>query len=86
MAPCSSLRRTSTSLHTDIKKSARRPLVAHPENTAVTLNGRFRLQSGLRRPVQQHAYEFTPYLIACGLIGEPVPPVMTSGGPQKKNS
>ena len=26
------------------------------------------------------------YLIACGLIGEPVPPVMTSGGPQKKNS
>ena len=27
-----------------------------------------------------------PYLIACGLIGEPVPPVMISGGPQKKNS
>ena len=27
-----------------------------------------------------------PYLIANGLIGEPVPPVMTSGGPQKKNS
>jgi hypothetical protein len=27
-----------------------------------------------------------PYLIACGLIGEPVPPVMTSGGPLKKNS
>ena len=26
------------------------------------------------------------YLIACGLIGEPVPPVMISGGPQKKNS
>jgi hypothetical protein len=26
------------------------------------------------------------YLIACGLIGEPVPPVMMSGGPQKKNS
>jgi hypothetical protein len=26
------------------------------------------------------------YLIACGLIGDPVPPVMTSGGPQKKNS
>jgi hypothetical protein len=26
------------------------------------------------------------YLIACGLIGEPVAPVMTSGGPQKKNS
>jgi len=26
------------------------------------------------------------YLIACGLIGEPVPPVMTSGAPQKKNS
>ena len=28
----------------------------------------------------------TGYLIACGLIGEPVPPVMISGGPQKKNS
>jgi hypothetical protein len=26
------------------------------------------------------------HLIACGLIGDPVPPVMTSGGPQKKNS
>ena len=26
------------------------------------------------------------HLIACGLIGEPVPPVMISGGPQKKNS
>jgi hypothetical protein len=26
------------------------------------------------------------HLIACGLIGEPVPPVITSGGPQKKNS
>jgi hypothetical protein len=25
-------------------------------------------------------------LIACGLIGEPVPPVMISGGPQKMNS
>jgi hypothetical protein len=27
-----------------------------------------------------------PYLIASGLIGEPVPPVMTSGGPQNMNS
>jgi hypothetical protein len=26
------------------------------------------------------------YLIACGLIGEPVAPVMISGGPLKKNS
>src|SRR6266568_9552117 len=26
------------------------------------------------------------HLIACGLIGLPVPPVMISGGPQKKNS
>ncbi len=26
------------------------------------------------------------YLMACGLIGEPVPPVIMSGGPQKKNS
>jgi hypothetical protein len=26
------------------------------------------------------------YFIACGLIGEPVPPLMMSGGPQKKNS
>src|SRR5262249_48694614 len=31
-------------------------------------------------------YEAPGYLIACGLIGEPVPPVMMSGGPQKKNS
>jgi hypothetical protein len=28
----------------------------------------------------------TTYFIACGLSGEPVPPVMISGGPQKKNS
>ena len=27
-----------------------------------------------------------PHLIASGLIGEPVPPVMLSGGAQKKNS
>src|SRR3954471_18064693 len=26
------------------------------------------------------------YLIACGLLGDPVPPVMIRGGPQKKNS
>jgi hypothetical protein len=26
------------------------------------------------------------YLMACGLIGEPVAPGMTSGAPQKKNS
>jgi hypothetical protein len=26
------------------------------------------------------------HLIACGLIGEPVAPVITNGGPQKKNS
>ena len=26
------------------------------------------------------------YFIACGLIGLPVPPVMISGGPEKKNS
>jgi hypothetical protein len=26
------------------------------------------------------------YLIASGLIGEPVPPVMTSGGPANRNS
>ena len=26
------------------------------------------------------------YLIACGLMGEPVPRVITSGGAQKKNS
>ena len=26
------------------------------------------------------------HLIACGLIGLPVPPVMISGGPEKKNS
>ena len=26
------------------------------------------------------------YLMAKGLIGEPVPPVITKGGPEKKNS
>jgi hypothetical protein len=26
------------------------------------------------------------YLMACGLIGEPVPPEMINGGPVKKNS
>lgn len=26
------------------------------------------------------------YFIACGLIGDPVPPVMIKGGPEKKNS
>jgi hypothetical protein len=31
-------------------------------------------------------FERGAYLIACGLIGEPVPPVMISGEPQKKNS
>jgi hypothetical protein len=35
---------------------------------------------GLKPGVRFH------HLIACGLIGEPVPPVITSGGPQKKNS
>ena len=32
------------------------------------------------------ALDIERYLIACGLIGDPVPPVMISGGPQKKNS
>ncbi len=32
------------------------------------------------------ALDIEGYLIACGLIGDPVPPVMISGGPQKKNS
>ncbi len=27
-----------------------------------------------------------PHLMARGLIGEPVPPVITRGGPEKKNS
>jgi hypothetical protein len=31
-------------------------------------------------------YYLLPYLMACGLIGDPVPPVMIKGGPQKKNS
>jgi hypothetical protein len=35
-------------------------------------------------PAAGHA--FLLYLIACGLIGEPVAPVMMSGAPQKKNS
>ena len=38
----------------------------------------------LRSVVRDDAGEY--HLIACGLIGEPVPPVMISGGPQKKNS
>ena len=41
--------------------------------------GRTRLPFGMDRGLWCH-------LIACGLIGEPVPPVMISGGPQKKNS
>ena len=30
--------------------------------------------------------DFPLHLIATGLIGEPVPPVMTSGGPENMNS
>jgi hypothetical protein len=36
--------------------------------------------------MQAAGKSFTGHLIACGLIGLPVPPVMISGGPQKKNS
>ena len=39
-----------------------------------------RMRSVKARPTERD------YLMACGLIGEPVPPVMMSGGPQKKNS
>ena len=46
----------------------------------VTLRGS--LRSRLRVTELHRRYYFT----ACGLIGEPVPPVMISGGPQKKNS
>jgi hypothetical protein len=38
----------------------------------------------LTLPLQERVT--VPHLIACGLIGEPVPPVIASGGPQKKNS
>ena len=38
---------------------------------------------GLRRLARDDS---GAYFIACGLIGLPVPPVMISGGPQKKNS
>ena len=31
-------------------------------------------------------FRYGLYLIAWGLMGEPVPPGMISGGPQKKNS
>jgi hypothetical protein len=34
----------------------------------------------------QRSPDLGRHLIACGLIGDPVPPVMISGGPQKKNS
>ncbi len=38
-------------------------------------------------PVPHSVRSFpSPHLIACGLMGDPVPPVMMSGGPQKKNS
>ena len=40
--------------------------------------------SGIAR--RKAALDAGCYLIACGLIGEPVAPVITSGGPQKKNS
>jgi hypothetical protein len=40
-----------------------------------------RLRGARQSLAQQQAY-----LTACGLIGEPVPPVMIRGGPQKKNS
>jgi hypothetical protein len=38
------------------------------------------------RPVFEAEALSSAYLMACGFIGEPVPPVMTNGGPQKKNS
>jgi hypothetical protein len=44
-----------------------------------------RVNAHLRRDMVPD-YAARRHLIACGLIGEPVPPVMTSGGPQKKNS
>ena len=48
-----------------------------------------RVMSVIGLPCPPHFEEAkTPasYLIACGLSGEPVPPVMISGEPQKKNS
>src|SRR5688572_12417743 len=41
---------------------------------------------------RQHSFRMLPsrfappaaYFIACGLMGDPVPPVMMSGGPEKK--
>ncbi len=46
----------------------------------------FKLQLELRVTNSMHCLSSRSYLIACGLIGLPVPPVMISGGPQKKNS
>lgn len=42
-------------------------------------------EGGGAAPVPRMAHALG-YLIACGLIGDPVPPVITSGGAQKKNS
>lgn len=44
------------------------------------------LAAAFSAPSPRFAGRRKGYLIACGLSGEPVPPVMTSGGPQKKNS
>jgi hypothetical protein len=54
------------------------------------MNGRHPSRLGAMRLAPQGDGESSAvsldYFIACGLIGEPVPPVMISGGPQKKNS
>ena len=51
-----------------------------------TLNCRRRRASSGVPAAKGNSQQAPAYLIACGLIGEPVPPVMISGGPQKKNS
>ena len=53
---------------------------------AMPAQERQRLGERARADVVESRRLHGPYLIASGLIGEPVPPVMTSGGPVKKNS
>ena len=53
---------------------------------AMPAQERQRLAERARADVVESRRLHGPYLIASGLIGEPVPPVMTSGGPVKKNS
>jgi hypothetical protein len=58
---------------------------ARPDARALAMPGRPNGRALIAGPSRAGAAMLV-YLIACGLIGEPVPPVMISGAPQKKNS